>query len=187
MTDTNIKIKPGEITLFIPDGKSKVMHHQSKLSNELLQEVYRQRHEGMSLAQIKAWLLDEYKISITISSLCRRLKKVAQLNQVVAQAIYIQSAVQGAEDMTKLIDKSITQLDGTYDLLVGQGMLPESRAHKETLLKYIALKVKLVELGSQTNKEDNQDTVEVEELLSRMSNHMLSEATEEEPSEETDE
>lgn len=173
MTDSRIEIKNKQITLFIPDGKSKVINHNSKLSNDLLQLVYERRHQGMTLPQLKDWLLEEHKVDICISSLSRRLKKVNQLNQAVAQAIYIQSAVQGAEDMTKLLDKSIVQLDATYDSLTAQALFSEARQYKDTLLRFMAQKIKLVEMGNNKKEEENQDSVEIEELLSRMSAQTL--------------
>lgn len=167
LPDNNITINSREIVVNVP-AMSEHHSHNSKIPPDLLPTVYEMRGQGKTLEQIQKWLFQERAIDITISSLSRRLRKINQLNQAVAQAVYLKSAVQGADQIVELMDESITELANTHRSLLSQGLFSEARMYRETLLKYMSKKMDFVAMGDNKAKEENSDSVDIDELLERM-------------------
>lgn len=168
MQDNKFTINDRQIVVQVPQERSKVQNHNSKIPESLLTVIYKRRHEGATLEQLQVWLRDEHQIEITVSSLSRRMKKVSQLDKAVAQAIYLQSAAQGADEIVSIMNRKIATLDQTAESLRAQGLFSEARMYDETLMKYMHKKIDLVEMGNNQNKEDSGSS-DIDELLSRMS------------------
>jgi hypothetical protein len=172
MANNKATITDRQIVVSLPDV-SKRQPHNSKIPDDLLPILYQRREQGQTLATIQQWLLNDHHISISLPSLSERLKRINQLNQAVAQAIYLQSAVASAEDVISLVDEGIIELRNTHQILLEKGFFSEARMYRETLIKYLSKKIDMATSGSKKEEEKDSGDKDIDSILSRMSNTVL--------------
>lgn len=168
-----IEITPREIKVFTEVSKPKGENHNSKIPKQLLTVVHRMRVAGKTLEELRTFLQNEHKIAITVSALSKRLRKAALLNQAVTEAIYTQSAVQGADEIVSIMDASILELKETHEALLKSGNFGEARMYRETLLKYISKKMDMANVSSKKEERQQEETSDIDELLAKLDNTLL--------------
>ena len=163
LNDPAVEITRRNIIVSVPKPKPQQARNR-KLNDEVALQANQLRTAGQTYRQIREWLHAEHGIDITISSLSKHFLKLNQLNQAVAQAIYIDSAVQGAEQITEMLDEHIVALNRRSAELYQAGLFNDARMHQETLLKYMS---KRFDMASLHKKEDVEatDTTDIDELL----------------------
>lgn len=131
------------------------MAKQSAIPPKYHPECINLQQEGWTIQKITNYLLSQYNLDVSTTSVFRVLKNAKLEKQEATQKIYAEAAAVSAYKDMDIIDRAINKLEDEYNLSFSAGNKKEADMLLNTLIKFQAKRIELAGLGK-NDQETNE-------------------------------